>query len=115
MTNGIDWSLDDDQDYLGCAVLCWFLISFEYKLFRALTVSTSLTPVLLQRTLSVLSAPLAGHARLDSDRFVYIYRSNGLPHWRHRITLQRGDHQTPGQRDFIAIDSPLKKEFELSG
>ena len=65
--------------------------------------------------LYVLSAPLAGHARLDSDRFVYTYRSNGLSHWRHRITLLRGDHQTPGQRDFIAIDSPLKKEFELSG
>ena len=115
MTNGIDWYIDGDQDYLGCAALCWFLSSFEYKLFRALTVSTSLTPVLLQRTLSVLSALFLGHARLCFDQFfAFIPQADG-PRWRQRITLLRGDHQTPGQRDFIAIDSPLKKEFELSG
>ena len=46
--------------------------------------------------------------------FAFIPQADG-PRWRQRITLQRGDHQTPGQRDFIAIDNPLKKELEFSG
>ena len=75
VANRIDWSLDRDQDCLGCAVLFSFFGSLECKLFRVLTVPALLTSVLLQRALSVLSAPLAGHARFDFDRFVCIYSS----------------------------------------
>ena len=44
----IDWSLDRDQDYFGCAILFSSFGSLEYKLFRVLTVSALLTSVLLQ-------------------------------------------------------------------